>query len=73
LKQEVEEQDKEKSTLVKPSATEEVSRSQFAPLFLDLKERISERIAQEVAKKISPEFLEKVIREEMAKLRKDSS
>ncbi len=73
LKQEVEGPDKEKSTAVKPSAREEVSRSQFAPLFLDLKERISERIAQEVAKKISPEFLEKIIREEMDKLRKDLS
>jgi len=73
LKQEVEEVDKEKSTLVKPSAREEISQSRFDPLFSDLRERISERVAKEVAKKITPEFLEKIIREEMAKLGKDSS
>ncbi len=73
LKQEVKESDKEKSTSVKPSTTEETSRSEFDQLFSDLKEKISERVANEVAKKISPEFLEKIIREELAKLRKDSS
>jgi len=70
LKRELEETDKEKSTLVRPSATEDISRSGFDQLFSDLKERISERIAQEVAEKITPEFLEKIIRDEMAKLGK---
>ncbi len=70
LKRELEETDKEKSTLVRPSATENISRPGFDQLFSDLKEKISERIAQEVAKKMTPEFLEKIIRDEMAKLRK---
>ena len=73
IKQEVEESDKEKSTPAQPSATAENTRSGFDQLFSDLKEKISRRIAQEVAKKISPEFLEKIIREEMAKLGKESS
>jgi len=73
LKREVEETDEEKSTQVKPSTSEEISRSQFDQLLSDLKEKISERVAEEVAKKISPEFLEKVIREEMAKMGKNSS
>ncbi|MCK4404235.1 MAG: response regulator [candidate division Zixibacteria bacterium] len=72
LKRELEETDKEKSTQLNPSVTEEISRSQSDPLFSDLRERISQRLAKEVAKKISPEFLEKVIRDEMAKLGKDS-
>jgi DNA-binding response OmpR family regulator len=73
LKQEVEGSEKEKSTPVKSSATEEISQSRFELLFSDLKEKISERIAQEVAKKITPEFLEKIIREEMDKLKENSS
>ena len=73
LKQEVDEVDKEKSTLVRPSAVDKVSWSQFDLLLSDLRERISERVALEVAKKITPEFLEKVIREEMAKMGNDSS
>ena len=73
LKREVEETDEEKSTQVKPSTSEEISRSQFDQLLSDLKEKISERVAEEVAKKISPEFLEKIIREEMAKMGKNSS
>jgi len=68
LKRELKEPDKEKSILVKPPATEEVSRSGFDHLISDLKEKISERVAQEVAKKITPEFLENIIREEIAKL-----
>jgi DNA-binding response OmpR family regulator len=69
----------EKSPFLKHSTSEKISsklssadRSEFDQLFSDLKERISEKIAQEVAKKISPEFLEKLIREEMSKLRKES-
>lgn len=73
LKQEVEQADEEKSTLMKPPTMGEISRSQFDQLFSDLKEKVSVRIAQEVAKKITPEFLEKIIKEEMAKLGKDSA
>ncbi|MCK4224073.1 MAG: response regulator [candidate division Zixibacteria bacterium] len=73
LKQEVEEPDKEKSTAVKPSLVKGISRSEFDQLFSDLKEKISERVAKEVAEKITPEFLERIIREGMAKLGKDSS
>jgi CheY-like chemotaxis protein len=73
LKQEVEEPGEEKSISVKSLTTEDINWSQLALQFLDLKEKISQRVAKEVAKKISPEFLEKVIREEMSKISKDSS
>lgn len=73
LKQEVEETGAERSTPAKPAISEEINRPEFDQLFSDLKEKISERIAEEVAKKISPEFLERIIREEMSKISKDSS
>lgn len=73
LKQEVEEPGEEEAISVKPSIAEDINWSQLALQFLDLKEKISQRIAKEVAKKISPEFLEKVIREEMSKISKDLS
>jgi len=73
LKQEVEESEKEKSTAVKPSVVKKISGAEFNQLFSDLKEKISERVAKEVAEKITPEFLKKIIREEMAKFGKDSS
>jgi DNA-binding response OmpR family regulator len=69
----------EKSPFLKHSTSEKISsklspadRSEFDQLFSDLKEKISEKIAQEVSKKISREFLEKIIKEEMSKLRKES-
>ena len=39
----------------------------------DLKERISARVALEVTKMISPEFLEKIIREEIARLKEHAN
>jgi len=61
------------SSREQPSASGEMSASESDQLLSDLKERIAERVAQEVAKKISPEFLEKVIREELARVRGVSS
>jgi DNA-binding response OmpR family regulator len=39
----------------------------------DLKERISERIAREVTQMLSPEFLEKIIREEITRLKEHAN
>jgi hypothetical protein len=62
-----------RSARTQPPPPGKESPSVFDQLLSDLKERIAERIAQEVAKKISPEFLERIIREEMEKVKTDSS
>ena len=67
------EAEKEQTSQVQPTPTGAVSSSQLDQLFSDLKERISERIAQEVARNLSPEFLEKIIREEVVKIARNSS
>jgi CheY-like chemotaxis protein len=73
LKHEFERPDKEEVTESKPVDKNEIDLSQFDQLLSDLKERISEKIAREVTQKISPQFLEKIIREELAELKKEMS
>lgn len=58
---------------VERSVIEDMSPSQFDRLISELKEKISRRVAEEVTKKVSLEFLENVIREEIAKVRRQSS
>jgi CheY-like chemotaxis protein len=73
LKMDLGEAEKEQTSQVQPPPTGAVSSSQLDQLFSDLREKISERIAQEVARNLSPEFLEKIIREEVGKIARDSS
>jgi CheY-like chemotaxis protein len=73
LKQEVEQPRDEEVASSRPSAVTVVDRPQLDQLISHLKKRIPEKVAQEIARKLTPEFLEKIIREEMAKLGKDST
>jgi DNA-binding response OmpR family regulator len=73
LKLDLEEPDKKEAPRAGPSAAGAIGRSRFDQLLSDLKDKISERVAQELTKKITPEFLERIIREEMTKLAKESS
>jgi DNA-binding response OmpR family regulator len=68
LKEDLGEPDIQQAEKMQQPVVEEMSSSQFDQLLSGLKERIAERVAQEVAKKITPEFLEKIIKEEMAKV-----
>ncbi|NIM97501.1 MAG: response regulator [candidate division Zixibacteria bacterium] len=73
LKMDLGEVEKEQTSQVQPPPTGAVSSSQSDQSFSDLKEKICERIAREVARNLSPEFLEKIIREEVGKITRDSS
>ncbi|UCB52373.1 MAG: response regulator [Candidatus Zixiibacteriota bacterium] len=70
LKQEVEHPYEREVVKGRPSAARVIERPQLDQLISYLKERIPAKIAQEVGKRISPEFLEKIIREEIAKIEK---
>ncbi len=73
LKWDLERPASEKKPGSESSLVEDTSPHQFDQLLSELKDRVSRRIAQEVAKKISVEFLEKIIREEITEMRKSSS
>ncbi|MGB8658505.1 MAG: response regulator [Candidatus Zixiibacteriota bacterium] len=60
----------ERFTSIKSGAEEKTESARFNQVLADLTEKLSERVALEVTKKISPEFLEGIIREEIAKLAK---
>ena len=55
------------------SAAKVTDRPRLDQLISHLEEKIPEKVAQEVAKKLTPEFLEKIIREEIARIEKESS
>jgi hypothetical protein len=57
----------------KPPLHAPPSQTQSVQWIGDLKEKISERIAQEVIKMINPEFLEKIIREEITRLKEHAN
>ncbi|MGB7061660.1 MAG: response regulator [Candidatus Zixiibacteriota bacterium] len=73
LKREVEQPRDEEVAKSRPSAVKVIAPPQLDQLVSHLKKRIPEKVAQEVAKKLTPEFLEKIIREEIAKIEKKSS
>lgn len=68
LRKELEQLGSEETTSKSP-LTEPLSQERSGQWLGDLKEKISERVALEVTKMISPEFLEKIIREEIARLK----
>ena len=72
LRRELEELGSEEEIETKPEAVETINPAQLDQMLSDLRSRISERVAQEVAKMISPEFLERIIREEIAQLKECS-
>ena len=73
LKQEVEHPYQEKVGRSRPSAAKVIDRPHLDQLISHLKEKIPERVAREVAGKLSPEFLEKIIREEIVRIEKNLS
>jgi two-component system chemotaxis response regulator CheY len=73
LKQEVEHPHQEQACKGRPSAAKVIERPYLDQLISHLKEKIPERVAREVAGKLSQEFLEKIIREEIARIEKKRS
>ena len=73
LKQEVEHPHQAEGGKGGPWVAKVAERSQVDLLISHLKEKIPERVAREVAGKLSPEFLEKIIREEIARIEKKLS
>jgi two-component system chemotaxis response regulator CheY len=71
LKQEVEQPHQGEAGKSRPSAAKVIERSHLDQLVSHLKEKIPERVAREVANKLSPEFLEKIIREEIVRIEKE--
>lgn len=55
------------------ASIENIHPSHFDQLVSDLVKRIPQRVAQEVAEKVNPELLEKIIREELSKVKTDST
>jgi CheY-like chemotaxis protein len=66
LRKELEALAPEEEIGAKPASVETLNPARLDQILLDIKSRISERVAQEVAKIINPEFLERIIREEIA-------
>jgi len=58
---------------VERSIIEGMSPSHFDQLISSLTERIPRRVAREVAEMVTPELLERIVREELARMRRDSS
>jgi twitching motility two-component system response regulator PilH len=58
---------------VELSVIEGMGLSDFNTLISSLTERIPQRVAQEVAEMVTPELLERIIREELIRMRKGSS
>jgi DNA-binding response OmpR family regulator len=56
-----------------PATVEMPPPVRFDQLLAEIRSRISARVAQEVSKMISPEFLEKIIREEFTQLKEHSN
>jgi len=73
LKQEVEHPHEGEGGRSRPSVATMIERTKLDQLISHLKEKIPERVAREVAEKLSPEFLEKIIREEIARIEKKLS
>ncbi len=73
LKHDQVEGDNEKRPQMERSVIENMSPSHFDRLVSELTERIPLRVAQEVAETVTPELLERLIREELARIRKHST
>ena len=73
LRREVEQPRDEEVAKSRPSAVKVIVPPQLDQLVSHLKKRIPEKVAQEVARKLTTEFLEKIIRDEIAKIEKESS
>jgi hypothetical protein len=73
LKREVEHPPQEVDGKSRPWAVKVTERPQVDQLISHLKEKIPERVAREVARKLSPEFLEKIIKEEIVRIEKKLS
>lgn len=69
LRRELEKLGPEEEIVTTPAAVEMLNPAQLDQMTADIRSRISERVAQEVTKMISPEFLERIIREEIVQLR----
>ncbi len=69
LRRELEQLITGEETVTKPPASKQSERFNFELLLADLKDKISEKVALEVTKMITPEFLEKIIREEIARIK----
>jgi CheY-like chemotaxis protein len=63
----------EKAPQVERSVIENMSPSHLDQLVLGLTQRIPRRVAQEVAEMVTPELLERIVREELARIRKHST
>jgi DNA-binding response OmpR family regulator len=73
LRKELEELGVEEEIVTKPATVAMLNPSQLDQMLSDIRSKISERVAQEVTKMISPEFLERIIREEIIQLREHAS
>lgn len=73
LKYDLDEAESEKKPKAESSSVENIHPSHFDQLIADLVKRIPQRIAQEVAGRVSPELLEKIIREELSKVKTGST
>lgn len=73
LRKELEEVGPVDENATNPEVTEMSLPVQLDQVLADIRSRISERVAQEVNKMISPELLERIIREEIVRYREQTS